>query len=225
MRQASIQQIKAARALLDWNQGDLAKAAGLSLPSIAKVESGMTQPRSDTLQAIQSAFEQNGIEFLDSPGVQMRQESFKVDVMHGREGVLRLFGDIEITMANGGELLISSVAERYWITEYGDKFWSTLRRRRGLGVIPRLLIKEGDCDVIIGPEVYRSIPASIFSSSTPHYIYRNKMALVQIHPTVRVVLIESSAVAEAFRNLFEHNWKIGKVLPNQGLNIISMPSK
>ncbi len=225
--QTSIQQIKAARALLGWNQNDLAAAAGLSLPAIAKLESGLTQPRADTINALRGAFEQNGIEFLDSPGVQMRQESFRVDVMHGRDGMHRLWTDIETSMANGGELLLSSCDEVLFLKIFGDKLWATLKRRQSLGIKPRLLIREGDANILGGPDtyMYRTIPAALFSGTTPHYIYLNKMAITQLQPTIQVILIESSAVADTFRAVFEQNWESGKMLSAENLTPIQPPNE
>jgi len=225
--QISIPQIKAARALLSWNQIDLANAAGISLPAVAKLESGLSQPRIDTLNALRSAFEQNGIEFLDSPGVQMRKEAFHVDVMYGRDGIYRMWADIETSMANGGELLISSVNETYWIDVFADRFWATLKRRHRLGIKPRLLVREGDLHVIGGPDtyIYRSIPETVFSSTAPHFIYLDKMGIVQIQPTLQVILIESRAIADTFRAVFEHNWNNGKELPKQGLIVLNPPDE
>jgi len=41
-------QIKAARALLDWSQENLASASGLSIATIRKIESGHISPRDKT---------------------------------------------------------------------------------------------------------------------------------------------------------------------------------
>jgi transcriptional regulator with XRE-family HTH domain len=49
----SIQQIKAARALLEWRQEDLAKKSGLSLAAINKLERGLVSPRQFTLNILQ----------------------------------------------------------------------------------------------------------------------------------------------------------------------------
>lgn len=42
-------QIKAARALLDWSQEDLAIRAALSIATIRKIESGALSPRDKTM--------------------------------------------------------------------------------------------------------------------------------------------------------------------------------
>lgn len=69
-------QIKAARAMLDWKQTDLAKAAGLSEMSVKNVEKGQKDSRMSTIQSIRSALESAGIIFIDQngngPGVRLR---------------------------------------------------------------------------------------------------------------------------------------------------------
>ena len=70
-------QIRAARALLDWRQIDLAKAAGVSDPTIINFERGATDPRASTLDAMRHALESAGVIFVeengDGPGVRLRK--------------------------------------------------------------------------------------------------------------------------------------------------------
>jgi len=79
----SIEQIKAARALLGWTQDDLARAAGLSKPSVNTLERRIANPKIDTLQAIQRALEEAGVEFTDGPGVKLRSAVLKTEVFEG----------------------------------------------------------------------------------------------------------------------------------------------
>lgn len=74
-------QIRAARALLDWKQSDLASASGVSEISIKNIERGVTDPRASTLSAIQIAFDIAGVVFLDpgdardgGSGVRLKQD-------------------------------------------------------------------------------------------------------------------------------------------------------
>jgi transcriptional regulator with XRE-family HTH domain len=57
-------QVRAARALLDWNQADLAAAAEISLPTVKRYEAGMRTPIPPILAAIRRALETAGIEFV-----------------------------------------------------------------------------------------------------------------------------------------------------------------
>ena len=66
----SIEQIKAARALLRWSQVDLAGKSGISIPTIKRLESvsGEIGGRSETATAIRAALEAAGIEFIAENG-------------------------------------------------------------------------------------------------------------------------------------------------------------
>lgn len=75
-------QIRAARALLGWSQPALAKAAGLSLPTIVRMESQLGPGRSSAanVDAVRRALESAGVQFLDAddanlagPGVRLKQ--------------------------------------------------------------------------------------------------------------------------------------------------------
>lgn len=61
-------QIRAARALLNWKQTELAKAADVSEMSIKNIERGATDPRVSTIQAIRTALENAGVLFIDQNG-------------------------------------------------------------------------------------------------------------------------------------------------------------
>jgi transcriptional regulator with XRE-family HTH domain len=74
----SAEQLRAARALLRWEQKTLAKAAGISIETIKRLEglNGPLSAHSMTLDAIQKAFEAAGIVFIEQngggPGVRLR---------------------------------------------------------------------------------------------------------------------------------------------------------
>lgn len=75
----SSRQIRAARALIGWEQADLAQAAGVSKSSIQRAENG-SDPRASTIAAIERAFDQAGLIFLDvddtrGSGVGIRMKS------------------------------------------------------------------------------------------------------------------------------------------------------
>ena len=68
--------MKAARALLDWSQSDLAEVSGVSEPTIWRLEAvdGELGGRADTVERIRRALEKAGIQFTDGkrPGVRLR---------------------------------------------------------------------------------------------------------------------------------------------------------
>lgn len=65
-------QCRAARALLDWTQEELARKVGVALRTIRDFENGRRQPLKVVRASIQQAFEQSGIQFLENDGLQRR---------------------------------------------------------------------------------------------------------------------------------------------------------
>lgn len=65
------EQIRAARALVRMEQKELAERSGVSLPSIKRLEQmegALTATRVSTVEAIRSALEKAGIEFIAENG-------------------------------------------------------------------------------------------------------------------------------------------------------------
>ena len=89
----SSRQIKAARALLGWTQGELAKAAGLHLNAINKIETETGDPRSSTLERIKTACEIAGIRFRGQRGVEIKEDVFDVARFEGPDFMRRLVDD------------------------------------------------------------------------------------------------------------------------------------
>jgi transcriptional regulator with XRE-family HTH domain len=79
----SIRQVKAARSLLAWSQEELAAAAGVSVPTIKRLEAqdGPLGGRDQTGAKIRWALESGGVEFIDEngggPGVRLKKRQQK----------------------------------------------------------------------------------------------------------------------------------------------------
>jgi transcriptional regulator with XRE-family HTH domain len=74
----TVEQIRAARGLLGWSQSELARHAGLSLPTVKRLESGTgARVSSDARARIRRALESGGAEFIrengGGPGVRFRK--------------------------------------------------------------------------------------------------------------------------------------------------------
>ena len=70
-------QLRAARALLDWSQTELAQSAGVSVETIKRLEkiTGVLEAtKVATLEAITKALNKAGVEFTngDAPGVRLK---------------------------------------------------------------------------------------------------------------------------------------------------------
>lgn len=70
------EQLRAARAMLRWEQAKIAAEAGVSVETVKRLEKmdgPLLDVRAATLAAIQKAFEAEGVEFVDgdAPGVKL----------------------------------------------------------------------------------------------------------------------------------------------------------
>lgn len=76
-------QIRAARALIRWTGKELAEASGVAFSTLMRLETGEGVPgaQAKTLDSIQKAFEEVGIEFIGTPergaGVRFRDDFSK----------------------------------------------------------------------------------------------------------------------------------------------------
>lgn len=206
----TIEQIRAARALLDWSQADLADHAGLSQTGIARIENGTNQPNTHTLVKIRAAFENADVEFLGDAG--LRRKTGEVKTLRGREGFQTFMNDVYETLRqNGGEVRVSNVDERQWIRWMGEEGYAVHadRMKKLSGSVNfRILIEEGD-DFFIANEFaqYRWFPKALFHGQS-FYAYGNKLALIDFAKSdVSVMLMDQRNFAQSFIVLFDIAWE------------------
>ena len=81
MSELTSEQIRAARALLRWDQADLAVASEVSLPSVKRLETqpGPLAAQPLTIAALRGALEKGGIIFVPEngggPGVRLKKRT------------------------------------------------------------------------------------------------------------------------------------------------------
>lgn len=81
MSEITSEQIRAARALLRWEQRHLAEASGVSLPSVKRLETqpGPLAAQPLTIAALQCALEKAGVVFVpengEGPGVRLKKKA------------------------------------------------------------------------------------------------------------------------------------------------------
>jgi predicted transcriptional regulator len=63
---ASPAQIRAGRALLGWSLSELAERAGVSRPTLAKIEKNFDDSTSKSRRIVQKLLEEHGVEFLSA---------------------------------------------------------------------------------------------------------------------------------------------------------------
>jgi transcriptional regulator with XRE-family HTH domain len=75
-----IEQLRAARGLLGWSQTKLAAEAGLSVPTVKRVEAGgEIKVSDDARNKLRRALERGGVQFIDEngggPGVRLQKHA------------------------------------------------------------------------------------------------------------------------------------------------------
>lgn len=194
-----IHQIRAARSLLDWTQDYLAARTGLSKFSIANLEGGKTSPQKGTIDKIIKSLELAGIEFIED-GVRLKKDS--LIIVDGEGWYLRLLDDVHqsILKQEKRELLIEFADETKSPPEVIEK----IKTMRNDGVEMRILICEGNTNIIGPLEEYRCIPVNYFENYVS-LIYADKIA-VCTEGNMRAVIIKDQLLAKTRRNMFDITW-------------------
>lgn len=201
-------QIRAARALQNWSQADLARRSGLATPSIANIELGKQQPSLKTLELLVHCFEDSGIEFTPHDGVQRKTGS--VQVYSGRAGFRQFLTDVDFSAAHhqGSTFKVSNVDERQFIQWLEDedvtRHTATMREH---AIHYRIIIKEGDDYTPASPyATYRwADPAQFYS--IPLYIFGSKVAFIGFEPeNVSVFVIHHPVIAGLCELQFDEMW-------------------
>ncbi len=201
----TISQIKAARALLGWNQEQLAENSEISKPALANIERGKTTPRPNTLAAIQYALETAGIDFTDGPGVRLARDRLDVSIFRGNDSIYRLWDDILSTLKVGEERLISSIDETKFIDVTSGNFQNMMEKYKEKGIRGRILSLKGDINFADPTSDYRWVSKTRFLDIS-YYVYADKYAILLWEPVPRVVLVQNSVIAESYRNQFNRHW-------------------
>lgn len=194
----TVEQVKAARALLGWSQEDLANRADLTQNQISSFEFGRTKP-ADVLELIYKTFLFHGISFLKN-GVQLNPEA--VSTLDGEGWYLRLLDDVYSALIDqkDAELLIFCADDKASPPEVNNRY----RKIRNAGIHMRQLVEEGNT-YLMGPlKEYRYIPKERFKNYVA-LVYGNKVALCTEHNTKALVFNDTN-LATVWRNIFDVLW-------------------
>lgn len=201
------EQVRAARALLDWSLADLSEKSGIGQQAISKFENGGTAPLAKTIQKLQEVLEDAGVEFLATGGVQPRQDIMRA--YKGRSGFIDFIWDVyQTAKANEGEICVSNVNEadfEYWLGDEDATY--TVKMAELKNVNFKILIQEGDTNFSASSYAeYRWVPKEKFSAA-PFYVYGDKLAMILFQKDVSVYVIQNRDIADAQRKQFNIAWE------------------
>ncbi len=194
----SIEQIKAARALLKWTQKDLAEHAGLKDDQIHSYEAGRTRSL-EVLEAVFKTFTVNGLEFINGGVAPNKISSYILD------SYMEVLRDIEDSLPHGGEVLKHCADD----SRSSSEIISKVAEMREAGIRERLTISDKTYFVTGNKKDYRKIPADYVSSSEIIIIYLNK---VVFFADGKALVVVNKMLSDVFKNQFEYWWKEGSKL-------------
>lgn len=206
----TIAQIRAARALLDWSQSDLADYAGLSQTGIARIENGTNKPNSSTLDKINTAFDRADIEFIGETGVKKR--TGEIQTLHGAEGLKAFLDDLYVyAQKKGGEFCLHNADPDNWYKWVGRE-WFDMHSERMAGLSDTIAFKitcaEGMGNLISsGFAEYRWFPKDKFSDQSI-YAYGETLAFVHFgEESLKIDILKNEQFSKAFQVLFDIAWE------------------
>ncbi|HEU4838622.1 MAG TPA: helix-turn-helix transcriptional regulator, partial [Micavibrio sp.] len=206
-------QIRAARALKNWSQTDLAERTGLAVPTIANIELGKQMPGKNTIEKIIDAFETAGIEFIGERGVQRKEQAIRV--FRGHEELKSFYNVIyENVRENLDEILVGNVNERDFVRHMdAETLQLHLDRMKKLNAKYKILVCEDDYFFPVSSYAeYRWIKKEDFSS-IPFYVFSDKLAIILWLDEPLVFLMEDSSAASIYREKFMQQWSKAKKPP------------
>lgn len=202
-------QIKAARALLDWSQDDLAAQSDLSIATIRKLELGHISPRGQTTHALRNAFEKAGLEFLEPDGVRHRPDD--IIIFQGKDGFRDFYDDIFYTVSKKKcEVVVVCPDEQPVSSALGDFRFMHMERMTRLkdAINFRCILTHNPHDIpATGYCEYRHMSRH-YVDSVPFYIYDDKYAIIVFDTPVspKVTVLRSMTVAHEFLKMFNSMW-------------------
>jgi len=211
-------QIKAARALLDWAQENLAQATGLSIGTIQKLERGEIYPRPATIEKIRSVFVENGIEFIEPGGVRHRQE--EIILYSGKEAAYDFFNSIAQSIKKHDEIDIVSRSGSLFdfdpeSTETGMERLMALKSQ--MNATLRCLLTEGFALPITASLCECRLLSKHYVEPAPCYLFADKFAYFETRLMPKIVVIQNLAIAQSLGRQFQSMWE--KASPLQLSNI------
>lgn len=205
-------QSRAARALLNWSQPDLAQKCGIHVQTISNFEHETSTPTQRTLSKIARILELNGIEFIEN-GV---REVHNLTILNGAEGFQTFLDDVYQTAIIYGtdkkpcEIYLSNVTHSNWIKWAGETKWTQhvqrmIKDKKVMDI--RIIVQENDFHFPAGAYAqYRWFPKRFFNDKS-FYAYHDKLAFLDFQPdNVHITIMRNADFAEGYRTLFSIAW-------------------
>lgn len=218
-------QIRGARGILNWSQGDLSDRTDISATSIGSIENGLTQPRESTLAVIQKAFEDAGIEFLPNDGI--RKKSMSVDILRGSEG-FKKFSELVYSAAQKDDrtILQAFVNDMKFAEILGDEALPHVERIESISRKKFKIVQRQD-DVYFPARNYAEYKwiAPEYFVAVPFMVFGDSFAVVLYEPDPTIIVMNYPLLAAAYRIQFGMIWDKAVEPPKELIQNWELPKK
>ncbi len=210
----TVEQIRAARALIGWSQGELAQHSSLSQTGIARIENGTNHPNASTLDKIISAFDASDVEFIGETGVKKRANEVKK--FYGKNGLIEFMDDVyNSAKTNKGKRSFYNVKPGNWINVLGEEWWYNHVKRMAICTKKedtRILIPNGNRNLISsGYASYRWFTNKFqLNANRTMYVYDGKLSFVTFtkdSKQVEILVLKNQDFANGVEALFDIAWE------------------
>ena len=203
-------QMRAARAMLDISQGEVAKSLGIAANTLSNIESGKTDVPASRLKEMQAFYEARGIEFTANGGIEPQQS--RVVTFTGREGFAAFRADILMEARQEPlDVCVSNVDERQFDKwgegKVNEDYFAEMQKNKPQRF--RILVKENDNQLSAsGYAVYRWLPEDHFGKIS-FFVYAKKVAIISFEDdNFQAFVISHSRVSSFYRDEFDALWSL-----------------
>lgn len=208
----SSEQARAARAILQWTQSEIAAQAGLSVTAINYCEREIGNTRPDTLNAIQEAYENHGIIFLPDGGLRHDKDTFKLFNHQGDDFIKILNADMMRVLLRNPEreILTCSVDEKAWNNYAPRANAEFLKFATQHKIRERILVTQKPSLLNNKDARYRRLPINMMGTVT-YTLYGDRVAYL-LWSQKRIIICRNGDLAETLRVQFDFLWDQGKII-------------
>ena len=205
-----VDQLRAARSLLNWSQAELSKKSGYALATINNIERGQYQAHSGTLDNIVQTFEEAGVQFIDGPGVRIDTSGFRVKCYEGVDALHYLVKKILAALEDGGDLYLSGVDE-HLLKEKTATDIKYLQTHLNKDVTVHVLNNKSFSAGLMFPNMKKKVvPDNV--PLTPCFIYSGRVAIVLLKNPIHVAIMYNPQLSQKHIDQFEYVWNKEKGL-------------
>ncbi len=196
----SPEQIRAARALLDWTLTDLSDRVGIAGTNLGKIERRESSPSARTMQKLMTVFAAAGIEFTADDGVKRSNAAVTIIDAPLEDIYLEILSNALQTLSAGDDLLIFNADGALSTPEVVSLQQQLLAK----GITLKFLAKPGSLRRHADQSLYKDLPTHT-PAVTFQVIYAETV-LSRLESGDRTVIIRDQTFAACQKEMFAMVW-------------------